>query len=170
MTRRILTIVVLLVVLPFAPALAEPHPDLSGTWVVELAASDSPDELLKMLGKSAVERAIARKMRPTHRIVQDEGGITLTVESPIDTRTERLHLDGREVESRSLSGDPVTARHNWSDDGTTIVTQTSATTKEGRALRVTGRRRLIDATTMELVWELDSEGTHARMRRVLRKE
>jgi hypothetical protein len=147
-----------------------PHPDFAGSWLLDPERSDSPDAVLELLGKSAIERALARKVRPRHVIVQDEAGITLTVESALQDRTERIPLDGSVIESPGLDGQPLRARFQWSADGQVIVMDSEGKLQDGRPLAVRSTRQLQDPRTMVLTWELDVGGRKASLRRVFRKE
>ena len=77
-----------------APAAAVDHPDFSGTFKLDLKASDSLDEMLKAQGASWVERKAAGSVVVT-QIVRHRGDVVeMVVKSSLKTRKETIRIGG----------------------------------------------------------------------------
>jgi len=116
--------------------------DFSGTWVIDLKASDSSEPTLKRLGASWFQRKLATslKVEATYRQMKDR--LTIVTRGPAFSRTEELWLDGRPVtKTESLTG-PYTERTFWSADGTRLISISAFRTKDGKDARLRVARQL----------------------------
>lgn len=95
------------------------NPQMTGTWVLDLEASDSNQPLLKAQGVNLVVRTAARGMAVTQRITVAADTVTVEVESSLRSQTKQLTTDNK---VRSVSGEKGTApvRHYWSDDDSLV--------------------------------------------------
>ncbi|MEO0606042.1 MAG: lipocalin/fatty-acid binding family protein [Myxococcota bacterium] len=132
--------------------------DFSGTWVLDLSASDSPDELLKAQGVSWVKRKAAAKLDVTQNVKQDGDEVTIETVTSRKTKTTTLQVDG---ETRTVDGDRGKAEvtHAWdgealvststgpdggslvtrrslSDDGRTLTQRVTLTSKDGSTVSI----------------------------------
>jgi hypothetical protein len=98
-------------------------PDLSGTWVLDPAASDPVDALLEVSGASWIERKAAAKMSVTQVLAQTADTLVVTVDSSFMDRTDTLRLDGAPVRTQDKKGHPMTITTSWVGDVlvTTVV-------------------------------------------------
>lgn len=105
--------------------------ELTGTWLVDLEASDSVDGLLEAQGVGYLQRKAAAKAEVTLRIVQDGDEVAVTTVTPFNSRTSTLVIDG---ETRAVDGDGKQgeARHVWEDD----VLVSTVTMDDGAVLTV----------------------------------
>lgn len=124
-----------------ALALAGAPVDFTGTWVLDLAASDSVDALLAETGASWLERQAAGTMPVTQVISQSPATITIMVDSSLIDRTETLSFTGPQS-STSRTGDAVVTRTSW--DGAVLVTTAVMTTPTGEVRELRIRRQLSD--------------------------
>ena len=118
--------------------------DFSGTWVVDLKASDSPEPILKRLGASWLQRKLATslKIEATYRQTKDR--LIIVTRTTAFSRTEELQLDGRPVtKAESLAG-PYTERTFWSADGTSLISISAFRTRDGKDARLRVARRTTD--------------------------
>lgn len=115
------------------------EPGMGGTWVVDLSASDSTEELLKAQGVNVILRTAARGMVVTQHITVGAETVSVTVESAIKSDTQDLRIDNA---VRTIDSDrgPARVRHYW-DDGGELVT-VAITTVGDREERTTIRRVL----------------------------
>ena len=171
--HRLVALATLLVLIGFVPqrvAHAAP-PDLTGTWTLDLEASDPVDSLLAVQGLSLPERSLASRMAVTQTIVQAPGQIRIQVDSVARSRSELLHLDGREETVQSESAGPVRTRTQWAPDGVTLVTRSDVRLADGRPATLVVSRRLADGGRT-LLQRLDlavASGERLAATRVFRK-
>jgi hypothetical protein len=116
--------------------------DFSGTWVIDLNASDSPEPILKRLGASWFQRKLATSLKVEAVYRQTKDRLTIVTRAPVLSRTEELRLDGRPVtETESLTG-PYTERTFWSADGTRLISISAFRTKDAKDARLRVARQL----------------------------
>jgi len=152
------------------PARAAEHPDYSGTWKLDLKASDSVDDLLKAQGKSWVERTAARNMAVIQVIRQSGDTLGIAVHTSVKDRDDTLRIGGGWEEKDSDDSGKVRSRTDWDPDGTTLVTRTAMTLKDGVPAEFIVRRTLPDPKTLLQVIELRfDDGRTLTARRVLRR-
>jgi hypothetical protein len=133
--------------------------DFSGTWVVDLKASDSPEPILKRLGASWLQRKLAPLLKVEATYHQTKERLTIVTRAPAFSRTEEFWLDGRPLaKMESLTG-PYTERTFWSADGTRLISTSTFRTKDGKDARLRVARRLADGGgTLLLSETLDVAG------------
>jgi hypothetical protein len=133
--------------------------DFSGTWVLDLKASDSPEAMLKRMGASALERkfAASTKLESTYR--QSKNLLTINTRGPLFSRTEQLRLDGKpETKTEKRTG-PYTIRNAWSHDGKELISTSTFRTRDGKDAELTVTRKLADAgNKLVLAQKLKIEG------------
>ncbi len=153
-------------------ALAEAAVDFSGVWVLDKAASDSVDAMLKSQGLSYVERLAADNVVVTQTITQDADKVTIHATSAVSDTLEILDLSEKEQQKVSDRFGPALVRTYWSDDRTSLITESKMTLENGRKGLMVIRRRLIDnGQTMrqDLEWTLEGEKP-IKIKRILRKK
>ena len=147
--------------------------DFSGTWVLDLKASDSPDAMLKRMGASALEQifAASTKLESTYR--QSMNLLTITTRGPFFSRTEQLRLDGApETKTEKRTG-PYTIRNVWSHHGKELISISAFRTRDGKNAEYTVTRELADSgNTLVLTQWLKVEGEPPQpvVRRIWRRK
>ena len=133
--------------------------DFSGTWVVDLKASDSPEPILRRLGASWFQRRLATSLKVEATYRQTKDRLTIVTRAPAFSRTEELWPDGRAVRNtESLTG-PYTERTFWSADGSRLISISAFRTKDGKDARLRVARQLTDhGRTLVLAETLDVAG------------
>ncbi len=140
------------------PASAGP-PDFSGTWVLDLSASDPVDDLMRVQGFSFPERQVAARMAVTQTIVQTPDELRIDVESVAKSRREVLHLDGREETIETEKNGPMLTRSSWAPDGATLVSQSRVRLSNGAPAVLRVSRQLRDGgRTLAQRLELEVSG------------
>jgi hypothetical protein len=106
--------------------------DLSGTWVLDLKASDSTEAFMKRLGVPAVQRKLAASVKLGAIYRQSNDHLTVQTRGPGFSRVEQFELNGRpEAKPEKLTG-PYTVRTAWSPDGKQLISTNSFRTKDGK--------------------------------------
>jgi hypothetical protein len=147
------------------------HPDFTGTWGLDLDASDPLDPLLEVQGRSWIERKVARSMKVTQKIQQAGATITISVESVLRTKVDEFTI-GSPWEKRDTDElGRVRQRTEWSPDGKRLVVRNEAKLKDGTEGELRVSRWLEDdARTMIQLLELVlKDGRQLKARRVFRR-
>ena len=133
--------------------------NFTGTWVLDLKASDSPDPMMKRMGVSALERKLAASTKLEATYSQSADLLTITTRGPGFSRTEHLRLDDRpEAKTEKRTG-PYTIRTSWSHHGKELISTSSFRTKDGKNAELVVTRKLTDAgNTLVLSEKLKIEG------------
>jgi hypothetical protein len=118
--------------------------DFSGTWVLDLRASNSSDPLLKRLGVSWIERKLADSIELESIYTQTPSLLTIHTRGPAFGRTELIPIDGQaETKEERLTG-PYTILTEWIDRGMKLLSTISFRTKDRRDAQLTVVRELAD--------------------------
>ncbi len=160
-----LALALALTLLP-ADALAAPA-DFNGTWVLDLSASDSPEEFMKAQGVSLLVRKAAASMVVTQAYTASDAAVTIAVSSSAKDETQQLTVDNT---PRTVEGEngPATARHYWADDGA-LVSEIALTMASGDAGNITTRRSISGATMTQVITLVTGDET-VTMKRVFTKQ
>lgn len=143
-TRTRWTILTLLLSATIAAgATAQGEVDFSGTWELDLDASDPVDDLLKAQGRSWLERKLAAKTKITQMIEQSAAEIRILVKSSVMDREEILRIDGTPMTRKTLKGETITVTTRWSNDKKALLSETTVQTESGPA-KVVSKRTLED--------------------------
>lgn len=139
--------------------------DFSGTWVLDLKASDSLDELLKAQGVSWMKRKAIAGLKVTQTVSQTDNQVTIETSSSRGNRSQTLQVDG---ETREVEQDRGTAqvRHEWRGDD---LQSTSELPKDGGVL--TSVRSLSEdgkTLTQSLILK-KSDGSTIEVARIFRR-
>lgn len=117
--------------------------DLSGTWVLDLAASDSIEPMLKAQGVSYMKRKAAASMEVTQTIVQTGDTLSVDVDtSHKDTKTT-VKVDGVTREVTTASGEKTQVTNLWK--AATWVSTTVMPEHDGGPMTLTRTHALADA-------------------------
>lgn len=122
-------------------ALALAAPNFTGTWTLDLDASQSVDALLAASGASWPERAAAGTLSVTQQITQDPKQVRLDFDSALVERSEVLVPDGV---PRTFTGKNGTGTVATSWKGDALVTVSDLPTASGQRLKLTATRTLED--------------------------
>lgn len=162
-----LLLALLLLASPVFAADAAPAPGLAGVWALDADASDSVDPLLATLGRSKMERTMAKRIKGvTHTITLGEGWVEVTNANTFRTQTSRIELGKTNTVDSMGQAMEVSAE---SKDGRVLTTGVLALSA-GPATMQTARG-LADPSTMELVITLTPDGGEPLVvRRVFRKQ
>lgn len=155
-----------------APALAGGHPDFTGTWVLDLEASEPLEPLLRAQNRSWAERKLADSLTITQVIKQSDGKMVIDISSAVNQRQDVLIIDGSRQEQQTERAGTVYTTTKWSEDGQQVITVTEMVLDGGvKADMITTRGLAPDGQTTHLLLELKFEdGRHLKAKRVLRKQ
>jgi hypothetical protein len=146
--------------------------DFSGTWVLDLHSSSSPDPMLKRLGVSWIERKVGASLSLESTYIQTPRLLTIHIRGPAFHRTDLLRLDNQpETKTEARTG-RYTIRTWWSSDGKQLLSAASFRTNDSRDAELTIVRELADGgKTLILTGTLKIAGDSgtSRIRRVWRK-
>jgi hypothetical protein len=146
--------------------------DFSGTWVLDLRASSSPDAILKRLGASWIERQFGGSLQLESTYGQTSHLLTVQLRGPGFRRTDVMRIDDKpEPKEDSLIG-RYTIRTFWSGNGTQLVSAISLRTRDSRDAQLTIFRELTDrGKTLILTGTMKIAGESGSwtLRRVWRK-
>ena len=120
-------------------ALAAPV-DLSGTWVLDKAASGDLDPLLQARGASWLERQAAQGLKVTQVIRQDGDTLVIDIDTNAKDSQETVKVDGVARPQPTPRGDVAQVTHRW--EGDAWVHESVLVDDAGQALRVTQTHRL----------------------------
>lgn len=120
-------------------ALAAPV-DLSGTWVLDTAASGDLDPLLTARGASWMERKAVKGMSVTQTITQTGDTLRIEVDTSLKDSEQTVQVDGVAREQATPKGDLATVTHRW--DGAAWVSQSVARAPSGEAVHITRTTRV----------------------------
>ena len=146
--------------------------DLSGTWVIDLKASTSPEALLKRLQIPFVQRRLAASIKIQAVYQQSPTLLVITARGPGFSRTEKLPFNGPpESRTEEITGS-YTIQSRWSADGTQLNSTYNFRTKDGKTATLVIKRSLADAgNTLVLDQTVREEGVSQKweVRRIWRK-
>jgi len=146
--------------------------DFSGTWVLDLRSSSSPEPILRRLGASWVERTLGSSLQLQSTYTQTPHLLTVHLRGPAFNRTDVMRIDNKlETKEEPRTG-RYTIRTFWSAHGTQLISAVSLRTKDSRDAQFTIVRELADGgKTLVLTGTLKitgESGTYT-VRRVWRK-
>jgi hypothetical protein len=149
-------------------AQASARANFSGTWVLDLDASDSFAPLLESYGVGPAQRRLVDNTQVTQVISQSERALTITVKTPYNTRTEEILLDGTPQSQQGQLGS-YTATSRWSEDGSMIVSEAVLNGQNGESANFTMRRFLEDNMMIQQMQLQFQDGRIYSVDRVFRK-
>lgn len=154
-----------------APAAPAPKADFTGTWKLDLAASDPLDEMLAAQGASWVERKAAGSFQVTQKVANKADGLEVCVESSLGTKCNLVKAGGGWEDKETDKG-KVRARTDWSEDGKALVTTSEVTLKDKKPALMVVTRTLEDEskTTVQTIELKVKDGKSYKVRRVLRRQ
>ena len=115
--------------------------DFSGTWVLDLRASTSPEALLKRREISSIHRRLAAHMKLKAVYRQTPDLLVITSRGSGFSRTEQLHFDGRpESRTEAMTGS-YTIQTRWSADGAQLITTYNFRLKDGKNASLVIKRK-----------------------------
>ncbi len=144
--------------------------DFSGTWLLDLEASDSFDPILAAQGIPQFQRRAINNASVTQVITQTDSALTIEAKTAFGSRQEDLNFDGQTRTVSSQLGTGAT-RSFWESNGA-LVTTFSGTSNQGRPIDATVSRSLADnGQTMVQTIELQAaDGSTFIADRVFRKQ
>ena len=146
--------------------------DFSGTWVLDLRSSSSPDPILKRLGASWIERQLGGSLPLESTYIQTPDLLTVHLRGPGFRRTDLMRINNQP----ETKEDPYLGRYTirtWrSGHGTQLVSAVSLRTKDLHDAQLTIVSELADrGKTLILIGTLKITGESGTwtLRRVWRK-
>jgi hypothetical protein len=130
-----------------APKQDQPDkPNFSGTWTLDLKASDSLEPLMKEVEATLLERKYAASVKLKATFHQTEHVLTVATRGPGFALDETLYLDGRTVPSnlKILGATAIKTRTAWSKDHKQLVATYQIKTKQGKEGQLIIKRYLIN--------------------------
>ena len=146
--------------------------DFSGTWVLDLRAFNSPDQILKHLGASWVERQLGSSVQLESTYFQTPHLLTVHIRGPAFQRTDLIRINNQPETKEEPRTGRYTIRTWWSGNGAQLVSAVSLRTKDSCDAQLTIVRELPDgAKTLILNGTLKMKGDSGTwvVRRVWRK-
>jgi hypothetical protein len=128
-------------------------PNFSGTWTLDLKASDSLEPLMKEIGASFLERKYAAWANLKATIHQTEQVIMVATRGPGNfALDETLYLDGRSHPSnlQLLGATCLSARTAWSKHHKKLIVTYQIKTKQGKEGQLIVKRYLINGGETEV--------------------
>ncbi|HEY3448920.1 MAG TPA: hypothetical protein VGK67_21345 [Myxococcales bacterium] len=158
---------------PASPAasLVASKVDFSGTWKLDLAASDPLDDLLAAQGASWIERKAAGSFVVTQKVSNKPEGLEVCVESSLGTKCNLVKA-GQGWEEKETEKGKVRGRADWSEDGKALVVTTELTLKDKKPAQMIVTRSLEDEgkTTVQTLELKIKDGKAYKARRILRRQ
>ncbi len=142
--------------------------DFSGTWILDLSASESFGPLLESYGMGPAQRRLVDNTQVTQVISQSAQALTITVKTPYNTRTEEILLDGTPQSQQGQLGS-YTATSRWSEDGSAIISEAVLNGQNGESANFTLRRYLEGDTMVQQMQLQFQDGRTYSVDRVFRK-
>lgn len=144
---------------------------LSGTWVLDTAASDSVQPLLEAQGVPGWKRKLADRLTVTQTVTDGGDHLKVAISSRVHSDTQDLPLDGVERIQSGQEGRSALVRSERTDDGA-VVTWSTSKADDGRTVALVVRRTLTDdGATMVQALELTVDGQPpVTMKRVFRRQ
>jgi hypothetical protein len=130
-----------------APKADQPEkPNFSGTWTLDLKASDPLEPLMKRVEANLLERTYAASVKLKAIFHQTEQVLTVATRGPGFALDETLYLDGRTVPSnlKILGATAIKTRTGWSKDHNQLVATYQIKTKQGKEGQLIIKRYLIN--------------------------
>jgi hypothetical protein len=118
--------------------------DFSGTWVLDLKASSSPEPILKRLGASWIERTLGSSVQLESTYIQTPSMLTVHIRGPGFRRTDKMRTDNQPETKEDTRTGQYTIRTWWSGDGKQLISAVSFRTKDQRDAQLTIVRELAD--------------------------
>jgi hypothetical protein len=146
--------------------------DFSGTWVLDLRASSSPEPILKRLGASWVERTLGGSLKLESTYTQTPHLLTVHLRGPAFNRTDVMRIDNQPETKEEARTGRYTIRTFWSAHGTQLISAISLRTKDSRDGQFTIVRELADGgktLTLTGTLKITGESGTYTVRRVWRK-
>jgi hypothetical protein len=151
------------------PALASDA--LDGTYLLDLDASDSADEMMKELGMNRLMRAAAKKIRTRMVFDGSPDRVTLALSSTLGDRTQEIPMDGSTLTMEDAQFGSGSATARWSEDGSAMIMVSDTQLKDGRTIHNVTTRRLEDPDTLLQLFEVSIDGDETLViRRIFRRE
>ena len=163
---RLILAILFTITLPW-PASAE-HPDFTGTWSLDSAASGSMDPIFKLQGISWAKRKVGASLDNEQKVTQTADKITTVFDNLKGTVTQEIYFDGKPHATVNPAGHSVTFTTNWSEDGKVLVSTGPTVTEDGINATITEQRSLsADGKTLTLQLEVIlTDGRKASTKRV----
>ena len=143
---------------------------LEGTWELDLQASDSMDEIMRLRGTPWHLRKLADTLSVTQTISVDGDRVVIKAHSIFKDMTMELKVDGvRRRETGVIEGE-ILVRHFWGPDGS-LVSESSMELVNGQQGTITSTRYVSpDLQTMIVLFILENPGAQPlRARRIFRR-
>jgi hypothetical protein len=130
-----------------------------GRWALDLKASDSPEQMLKRMGVSFLERKLAASTKLESTYHRSGELLTVTTRAPGFSRIETFPLDGRIEKKHEKRTGPYTIRTAWSKDGQELISTVNFKTGSRKSAELVVTRKLMNRdNTLVLTQTLSIEG------------
>ena len=146
--------------------------DFSGTWVLDLRSSSTPDPILKRLGASWIERQLGGSMQLQSTYIQTTDLLTVQMRGPGFRRTDVMPINNQPEPKEDARLGRYTIRTFWSGNGTQLVSAVSFRTNDSRDAQFTIVRELAEGgktLTLTGTLKITGESETWKLRRVWRK-
>ena len=106
--------------------------DFSGSWEMDLSASDKLSPVLREMKLNRVLAALVSRLAVRQTIRQDADAVLVTVQTALSTDELELRWDGQLTQLPGLTGGRTAAASRWLDDGRLETRQHLDTDAPGR--------------------------------------
>ena len=150
-------------------------PNFSGTWTLDLKASDPLEPLMKQVEASLLERTYAASVKLKAIVHQTKQVLTVATRGPGFALDETLYLDGRTAPGKLdlLGATSLKTRTAWSKDHQQLIEAHQIKTKQGKEGQLIIKRYLIDeGKTLVAAYtlKLNAEPNQTSARQIWHKE
>jgi len=125
--------------------------DYSGSWEMDLAASDALGPVLREMSLNRVLAALVSRLAVRQTIAQDADKVSVTVKTALSTDEFELRWDGALTQLPGLTGGWTAAASRWLEDG-------RLETRQHLAAEASGRPDAPEADAFETVRSLHDGG------------
>lgn len=116
--------------------------NFSGSWTLDLRASDSPDSMMKRMGVPWIERKLAASTKLEATYHQTRDVLTVTSRAPGFSRVETFHFDGRTETKNEKRTGAYTIRTAWSNDHQQLISTSHFKTRHEKNAKLVVTRQL----------------------------
>jgi hypothetical protein len=151
------------------PALAA-QADLTGTWQIDEAASESMDEMLLAWGTPGFAVKMMKRLKTSLIIEQASGEITIRFKTGVYSYSDTLQ-PGTAVRTEKRYGNPVEKQERWLADGT-LQAQSWFDLKDGTRATTRSLKKLSDdgQVMVDFVTFTRADGSELSARRIYRRQ
>merc|ERR1711916_363226 len=123
--------------------------NVTGKWKLDAKVSDELEPILKLVGKSFLQRKVMNNIKSVVQDLEQTGDtLNVTMITSVKTVKEVVEINGSEVE-KTMEGKEAKVKAFYSDDGQKIIVEVRRVNDDGKpAVRTTTRHLEEDGKVM----------------------